>query len=449
MSYNMKIKYTFIIWMLLVSCQQSTMKKKTPETKIQELEVIEEKVESIETNQTPIQVNSPLRPNELLFLNTIYTDTLEFIDYNDDYDYRYLIGHKNGTEVSLVYNWDWFENEGYNFVQGDVIEVQWKMDSIVMSGDQESVVIAELALDAKKIASGHKPIQFLKRENAYDEAIKDTVSTIVINHSYLHNITPPERSALAFVAYDIGNECEWGYDSEGNGRVLWCQIVSALDLSHQCSDTQLNFLRKWFAKDAISLKKLENCPTIPNTATIQTTFDEILIQTDASKKTITINYKVTGINMRESKTWHRSQTDVFEYGPEHMVLVDSKKSNLTEVETNMNPDTTENIDPQNFVLALKDHILSQWKKQDNFNTLNITFTNNVLNIKGEEGFTLSNYDFNEIVINGTDDPQIVYLTIGNEGGGGGGNVMLDETYILTVLDAENFDVRREETKIAE
>jgi hypothetical protein len=432
----------FILFLSLVSCNQGAKEKNIPETKVQKVEVAEKKVDTIETNKKPVKFSSALRPNEAVLFNETYTDTLEFIDYNDDYDDRHLIGLKNGKEVSLVYNWDWFGNERYNFRQGDLISVTWKLDSIAMAGDEEVMDIVEMALDATRITSGNKPFTFLSRNTVFDEGLKAEVSTMIINASFCHNMTDPEKAALAFIAYDIGNECEWGYDMEGNGRVLWCRIVSALDLGHQCSDKQINFLRKWFAKDAAVLKKLESCPTIPNTATVQTTFDEILIQTDASKKTITVNYKVTAMNMRESSSWHYSQTDVFEYGLEHILLVDSKKSDVTEDKINMNPDSPENIDTQNFVLALKDHILNEWQKQADYDNLRITFNNNILNIKGEDGFTLSNYDFNEMVINGTEDPQVIYLTVGNEGGGGGGNVMLEETYSLTVLDAENFEINR-------
>ena len=436
-----------ILFLLFLSCNQGFKEKKAPKTKVQKIESVQEQVDTPATDTPPTKLSSALRPNEPVVLNEIYTDTLEFIDYNDDYDYRYIIGHKNGLEVSLFYNWDWFDNEVYNFLQGDVIAVQWKMERMAIPGDQKTVRIEEMALDAKKIASGRKPIQFLKRVDAYDESAQANVNGIVINHSYLHNITSPEKAALAFVSYDIGNECEGGYDPEGSELVFWCRIVSALDLGHQCSDKQISFLRKWFAKDTVSLKKLESCPTMPNTATIQTTFDEILIRKNEAEKTITVSYKVTGINMRESKSWQWSQTDVFEYDSEHIVLVDSKKSDVSEDDINMNPDDVENIDPQNFVLALKDHILEEWKKQDNFDALEITFTNNILNIKGNEGFTLSNYDFNEMVINGTNEPQTIYLTIGNEGGGGGGNVMLEETYSLTVLDATDFLIKKENAKV--
>ncbi|WP_149303556.1 hypothetical protein [Pareuzebyella sediminis] len=438
-----------ILFLSLASCNQGAKEKKIPETKVRQIETIQEQVDTIATDKTPTKFSSALRPNERVLFNEIYTDTLEFSDYNDDFDYWYLNGLKKGKDVSLIYNWEWRTDEDYNFRQGDLIVVEWKMDRIVMAGDEEVVHMVERAVDARKIASGNQRVQFLSRQMAYDEAVGAEVSTMVINQSYLHNITPPEKAALTFVAYEIGNDCEWGYDSDVNGRVLWCRIVSALDLGYQCSDKQLNFLRKWFSKDTVALKKLERCPTLPNTATVQTTFDEILIQNNEAEKTITVDYKVTGINMRESSSWPYSQTDVFEYGSEHIILIDSKKSDLTEEETNMNPDTAENIDPQNFVLALKDHILNEWKQEDDFDSLKITFGDNILNIRGNEGFTLSRYDFKEMVINGTKDPQTLYLTVTNEGGGAGGNVALVETYSLTVLDAGNFDIKHVETDLAD
>ena len=416
---------------------------------MQQIETIQEKVDTIATDKKPTKFSSALRPNERVLFNEIYTDTLEFSDYYDDADVYFLIGKKKGVDISLVYSWDWMNNQEYNFRPGDMIAVQWKMDSLVEGGDEEEIEILERALNARKIASHNHPVQFLSRQIAYDEAVGAEVSTMVINQSYLHNITPPEKAALGFVAFDIGNECEWGYDSDGNGRVLWCRIVTALDVDHQCSDKQLSILRNWFSKDTVALKKLESCPTIPNTATIQTTFDEILIQNNEAEKTITVSYKVTGINVRESESWYRSQTDVFKYDSEHIVLVDSKKSDVTEDDISMNPDAVENIDPQNFVLALKDHILNEWQKQDDFDTLNITFSDNILNIRGNEGFTLSRYDFNEMVINGTKDPQTLYLTVTNEGGGASGNVALVETYSLTVLDAEHFDIKHVETDLAD
>lgn len=419
------MKYTIIIWLLLlISCHQGAKEKKTPESKLREIEIVEKNIDTIETYQTPIKFKSRLRPKEPLLLNKIYTDTITFEDYNDDYDYRYLNGIKNGGHISLVYNWDWTENEDYNFRQGDLIAVQWKMDSLVTAGDEEVVAIVERAVDAKKIVSGNQPIQFLKREDRYDEAVKAAVSAMVINQTYLHNITPAEKAALAFIAYDIGNECEWGYDSEGNGRVLWCQIVSALNLGHQCSDTQLNFLRKWFTKDTVALKKFQSCPTLPNTATVQSTFDEILVQTDEMDKTITVSYKVTGFNMRESKSWQWSQTDFFKYGEDYIVLANSKKSEVTEDTIVMNPD---NPDNQKYVLALKDYLVQQWSMSSDFELQKVTFINGVLALVGKEGFQLSSYDFNNIIINKDKKSGKINVTVYHIGGGAAVMLLLPKT----------------------
>lgn len=259
-------KLIFILFLSFASCHQGVKEKNIPKTKVQEIEKFQEKADKTETNKKNTKFGSVLRSNELVLFNEIYTDTIEFSDYNDDFDYWYLKGIKNGKDVSLVYNWDWRANQDYNFRRGDLIIVHWKMDSLVSAGDEEVVNVVERAIDAKK-------------------------------------------------------------------------------------------------------------------------------------------------------------------------------TDLTEDEISMNPDAVENIDPQKFVLALKDHILNEWQKQDDFDTLKITFGDNILNIRGNEGFTLSYYDFNKMVINGTNEPQKIYLTVTNEGGGSGGNVVVEETYSLTVLDAENFEIR--------
>jgi len=321
------------------------------------------------------------------------------------------------------------------------------LDNITIAGDEEIVDIVERAIDAKRITSANQPIKFLKRGNRYDEGIKDTISTMVINQSYLYNITPPEKAALAFITYDIGNECEWGYDSEGNGRVLWCKILSALNLNHQCSDTQLKFLRKWFSKDTIALNKLKSCRTMPNTATVQTAFDEILILNNESKKTITVNFKVTGINMRESKSWQWSQTDVFEYGEDYIVLVDSKKSKIVEDDIAINPDKPDDLNNQKYVLSLKDYLVEQRNNNGDLEAQKVTFVDNVLTFKGKEGFSLRSYDLNNLIINEDEKSGKTNITIYNIGGGGGGNVVVAENYVLTVLDSINYHIQKGKTKL--
>lgn len=121
----------FILVLWFVSCNQGVKEKKIPETKVQEIKPIQEKVDTIPTDKKPTKFSNALRPNKPILLNEIYTDTLEFNDYNDDYDYWHLNGRKNGEDVSLIYNWDWRNNQDYNFRQGDLLVIQWKMDSLV------------------------------------------------------------------------------------------------------------------------------------------------------------------------------------------------------------------------------------------------------------------------------------------------------------------------------
>ncbi|WP_297335027.1 hypothetical protein [Algoriphagus sp.] len=338
------MKYQLILFLLTLSaCPHRGDLKTADEPEILERKTEEEKRDTLETQQGQNHLDSKILLYDSRPFAKIQTDTIEFIDYNDDFDYRNLIGQKNGKKLSFVYHWDWIENQEYNFMPGDLILIEWKMDSIRMAGDEEVVNVVQRVLDAKKIRSGNLLIQFLTREDRYDESVKAIVSKMVINQSYLQNISPPERVALGYIAFDIGNECEWGYDSAGN-RALFCQIVTALNLDYQCSDTQLAFLRKWFSKDTMALDKLKSCPIIPNSATIQSTFDEILIQKDESNNTITVQSIITEINFRESKSRSWSQTDLFEYGQDHIMLADSKKSDLVESEIDLNPDHEPNND---------------------------------------------------------------------------------------------------------
>ena len=84
-------------------------------------------------------------------MNQIYTDTLEFSSYDDDGDYFHLTGKKQDQIVSLIYNWEWYKIEKYNFQLGDPIEVKWKMDSIWIAGEDDELMFYERAIDAKKI----------------------------------------------------------------------------------------------------------------------------------------------------------------------------------------------------------------------------------------------------------------------------------------------------------
>jgi hypothetical protein len=92
--------------------------------------------------------SSSLKGNKMVKLNTIYTDTIQFEGYNNDYDYFILLGKKNGKDMSLVYNW---EESKYNFTKGDTIKVTWEMKGLNIVGDEDLIEFIEYALEAEKI----------------------------------------------------------------------------------------------------------------------------------------------------------------------------------------------------------------------------------------------------------------------------------------------------------
>lgn len=100
-------------------------------------------------NSVKTKFKNNLKPNKIVRLNKIYTDTIQFLKYNDDYDYFYIEAKKKGKNVSLIYNWN--TTGKYAFKKGDIIKVKWKMDSIMIAGDGNTLAFSEWAIDAEKI----------------------------------------------------------------------------------------------------------------------------------------------------------------------------------------------------------------------------------------------------------------------------------------------------------
>ncbi len=101
-------------------------------------------------NKVNTKFKNNIRFNKNIKLNTVYTDTIQFLNYNDNYDYFFLEGKKDNRDVALIYNWE-SGNHKYNFKKNDLIKVTWKMDSTFMAGDGETLYFNEHALDAEKI----------------------------------------------------------------------------------------------------------------------------------------------------------------------------------------------------------------------------------------------------------------------------------------------------------
>ncbi len=306
------MKYIIVLLLLsLLACNNHSNNDQQPATKSDSI--------------TAFTVNSPLRPGENLVLNQPYTDTLEFIEFNDDGDYYLCFVKKNRDTIGLIYD------GAYNFVRGDEIAINWKMDSIRYAGDSEVLDYTEFLVSAKRIKGltlTDKNINFLSRTKKYDATINDSINTMVINEAYCKTITDPEKAALAYVATFVGNECSWDGQATPERTNLKCKILSALDLGYQCSNTHLGFLKYWFSKDNTVLTELQNCPTTPDGATIQDSFEDINITTKGNN--IDITYTVQAINIREGKSWTWTETDQFRFNTDHLQLIKKDKSTVKE-----------------------------------------------------------------------------------------------------------------------
>ena len=163
-----------------------------------------------------------------------------------------------------------------------------------------------------------KKVRILWRENIYNEELKDTMNTIILDTTYCKSISAPEKAALAYVATFVGNECWWDGNITRDRNNLKCKILNALNLGFQCSETHLGFLKQWFRDDARALKNLEDCPTTPFTATVQETFDSINIS--ASGDVIVVEFSVTGFNLRDDLDWHRNEEITFRNYADKLII---------------------------------------------------------------------------------------------------------------------------------
>ena len=168
---------------------------------------------------------------------------------------------------------------------------------------------------SKAVELTDKTVQFLWR---------DSNASILIDENFCKTISDPEKAALGYVATFIGNECWWDGAFTEKRDNLKCEIVTALNLGYQCSDKHLGFLRQWFKNDTTTLKQLESCPLIPNTSTIQSTFDEIILTTKGNK--IEISSKVTAINMRDEESRYWTETNYFQFTNDNIKLIQQEKS---------------------------------------------------------------------------------------------------------------------------
>lgn len=157
----MKEVFAIFILALCFSCTQPESKNQPQEkTKTDKIPKIEAKKDSVKR------------------------DTIEFVSYNDNFDYTQLNGKKGKEEIDFVND----NNNDRSFLRGDLIAIEWKNDTIYISGDGETPQIAQWIVSAKKIKDGN--VSKLRKQ--YGKPIKyhyskdDEISDSYLEH--LHNL---------------------------------------------------------------------------------------------------------------------------------------------------------------------------------------------------------------------------------------------------------------------
>ena len=303
-----------------IGCKNNSQNTKEQENSI-ESEVIEI-TEVSEKNELPKDFESVLRPNEKIELGKIYSDTVNYVEFNDDGDYRLFFVEKNNETISLICN-----VEETQLFKGNKVAINWKIDSIRYAGDPEFLNFKEFLTSYNKIGASeptNKQVKFLWRETRYNEALKTDINSIILNEAYIKGMSEAERAALAFVATKIGNECEWDGEVNEDRSNLKCKILWALDLGYQCSTKHLGYIKLWFRNDDEVLKQLERCPTTPDGATVQSTFDEIDLEVKGNE--IIISFKAKGFNLREGESWTWTEKQFFEWNKNELIRTKKEAS---------------------------------------------------------------------------------------------------------------------------
>jgi hypothetical protein len=149
-----KITSLLLLIVFLSFSLQSCEKKEKPTNKENSV-----KKETEEKKDSTV-LKSQLRPDEKLELGKIYTDIVQFVNFDDNGDDWRFIVKKNQDTISLIYN-----NDDPQIVRGTDLEIKWKMDSLRPAGDPEYLDFTEYLISWKKIKSKTQKRDFSKLKN--------------------------------------------------------------------------------------------------------------------------------------------------------------------------------------------------------------------------------------------------------------------------------------------
>jgi len=135
--------FAILLVFTLNSCN-FLLKKDSKRTKV---EAKEDKAK----NSDVLNLTSPIRPNEKLVLDSVYTDTIMFSGWiYEGAEFQYLKGYKNNKEVFITHLLDEAGQNKYQLELGDNITVQWKIHKYDEPADDEIFYYKETLVSLKK-----------------------------------------------------------------------------------------------------------------------------------------------------------------------------------------------------------------------------------------------------------------------------------------------------------
>ncbi|MGO4709308.1 hypothetical protein AB4Y90_09355 [Chryseobacterium sp. 2TAF14] len=148
--------------------------------------------------------------------DSLQRDTIEFISYNDDFDYSQLNGKKEKKEISYIND----QNNDRSFLRGDLIAIEYKNDSIYIAGDGETPQNAQWIVTARKIKDG-KVSEFRKEYNQpikYLYSKEDEISDSYLDHLYKLAEYYIANSKKDLIKLSVKNKETLGYSIEKQKR---------------------------------------------------------------------------------------------------------------------------------------------------------------------------------------------------------------------------------------
>ena len=133
-----------------------TLFKKTQKTTEQQLESPANFEEATETTPITSEFKSLLKPNETLKLGIVYTDTVRYVNFDDNGDDWLFLVESDQDTIGIIHN-----KHNSEFIQGETLEIEWKIDSLRPAGDPEFLEFKEFLISANQLSSNSTKNSFV------------------------------------------------------------------------------------------------------------------------------------------------------------------------------------------------------------------------------------------------------------------------------------------------